>query len=188
MIFVDNIVPKSLNLKRRDHRSLLILGWSHCRQMLVWRHYWGQSRCECRLPIRHSLSITMAANFQSFSTLPASSSSLILSVITYTNNTKYFYNLDNILQMLVPTLISLRMRLSSLCMGWVGTVFSSDTGGWGSEMLGWCGWTTTVLTMHSGHNSSLILLWIVCLQSATLLSSWAALELQSRGKSSFLET
>ena len=87
--------------------------------------------------------------------------------------------------MLVPTLISLRMRLSSLCMGWVGTVFSSDTGGWGSEMLGWCGWTTTVLTMHTGHNSSRILL---CLQSAPLLSSWAALELQSRGKSSFLET
>ena len=91
--------------------------------------------------------------------------------------------------MLVPTLISLRMRLSSLCMGWVGTVFSSDTGGWGSEMLGWCGWTTTVLTIgYLGDNSSRILLWIVCLQSAPLLSSWAALGLQSRGKSSFLET
>ena len=60
--------------------------------MLVWRHY--SVGAECRLPIRHSLSITMAANFQSFSTLPASSSSLILSVITYTNNTKYFYYLD----------------------------------------------------------------------------------------------
>ena len=33
-------------------------------------------------PMRQSLSITIAANFQSFSTLPASSSSLILSVIT----------------------------------------------------------------------------------------------------------
>lgn len=33
--------------------------------------------------MRHSLSITIAANFQSFSTLPASSSSLILSVITW---------------------------------------------------------------------------------------------------------
>ena len=32
--------------------------------------------------MRQSLSITIAANFQSFSTLPASSSSLILSVIT----------------------------------------------------------------------------------------------------------
>ena len=33
-------------------------------------------------PMRQSLSITIAANFQSFSTAPASSSSLILSVIT----------------------------------------------------------------------------------------------------------
>ena len=171
MNFWKCCVPKSFNINRRDHWITPGAGLISLQIGITQ----GWAGAECGLPIRHSRSITIAANFQSFSTLPASSSSRILSVITYTNNTKYFYNLDNIF----TTLISLRMRLSSLCMGWAGTVFSSDTGGWGSEMLGWWGWTTTVLTMHSGHNTSIII-WIVRLHHFYPLGQLSSYEAEEK--------